>query len=88
MPSLGSALAQGMNRSGCRLTASAPSPDGSPTPINPLSTPQRSISRSVTPIGSVEPFRSLPGTSLKMYSTGNSNSSFDSRSLVWRVMKR
>ena len=47
-PSLGSALDDGMNRSGNRFSASAPVPAGSPTPINPFSIPQRSISRTVT----------------------------------------
>ena len=54
----------------------------------PLSMPHWSISREgdrdrVVRVDAC----SFSGTSLNMYSAGNSNSSFDSRSLVWRVMK-
>ena len=41
-----------MKRSGCWLSAFAPRPSRSPTPMSPFSTPQRSISRRVTAIGS------------------------------------
>ena len=88
IPSLGSADEDGMNRSGWRFNASSPMPAGSPTPIRPLSTPHRSISRSVTPTGSSEPSTAFPVPSLNMYSTGKSNFSLDSASLVCRVMNR
>ena len=88
MPSLGSAWDDGMKRSGSRASASVPTPSGSPTPINPLSTPHRSISRNVTATGSSTSRNVLSGTSLNMYSTGNSNSSLDWESLVCRVMNR
>ena len=88
MPSLGSALVEGMNRSGWASMAFAPVPAGSPTPISPRSIPHRSISRRVTPTGSSKPSSPFSGTSLNMYSTGKANSSFDSASLVWRVMNR
>ena len=61
---------------------------GRPTPIKPFSIPQRSISRTVTAIGSSTSCNPFSGTSLNMYSTGKSNSSLDCLSLVWRVMNR
>ena len=57
----------------------------SETPIRPISIPYLSISCSVTEIGS-SVGRSL-GTSLNMYSAGNSISSLELRSLVCFLMK-
>ena len=82
--SLGSKMApEAMKRSGCRLSASRAV--SSETPTIPFSMPNRSISCSVTEIGSSA--GSSLGTSLNMYSTGNSRFSLDSRSLVCLRMK-
>src|SRR6201999_2490994 len=59
--------------------------DPSPTPIIAISLPNRSICCSTSDTGSS--VDSPCGTSLNMYSTGNSKSSFDSRSLVCLRMK-
>ena len=44
------------------------------------------MASTVTATGSSASTNSFSGTCLNMYSAGNSNSSFDSRSRVWRVM--
>ena len=85
MPSLGSTRQPtAMNRSGCARTArrrrSSPC-RRRPCPL--LDAPAGPSRRRVTPIGSSPSSSSLSGTSLNMYSTGNSNSSFDSVSCVW-----
>ena len=54
-------------------------------PMSPFSMLCLSISRSVTATGS-SPESASSGTSLNMYSTGNSYSSFDCESLVCLVM--
>ena len=73
----------GMKRSGNILSAS--SAESSLTPIIAFSMPNRSICWSTSDTGSS--VGSPLGTSLNMYSTGNSKSSLDSRSFVCLRMK-